>query len=162
MIGDVAWQPLALRKEAGDFVAGFADWRWYGTLTFKGYVSEAHARRALKVWSRDVAANEIHGHFSLAYTVERTKGAGIWHHHVLLGVPTPSDALVLNAARVERRWKQASFAGGFTRLEPYRLGGGAAAYLTKTYNYALGTVCPRYEARCRREGGCPDGTSPWW
>jgi hypothetical protein len=159
MIGDTSLQSLALRQVTGDFVSKIADWRWYGTLTFKDYVHPAKALGALKFWSRWVARGHVHGHVWLAYAMEQTRGAGVWHFHVLLGARTPDDTLVLSAARAERQWRATSLEGGFTRIDPFKPEVGAPYYLTKTASYDVGVVCPRPSA-CKR-GRCLDGPPPW-
>lgn len=165
MIGEVATQPFALRQAAGDWIASMADWRWYATLTFDRFVSRAHALGTLKKWSRWVAREHVGAHVRLAFAMETTNGAGIWHFHLLLDALderlTDVPSRVLNPRVAEWQWMHSSYAGGFTRFELYQPSGGAAYYLTKTASYDVGIVCPRFEARCRREGGCRVGPSPF-
>ena len=162
MIGDTTNLPRRLRKAAGDWLAGLAQWRWYCTLTFEDYVTQRQAMGALKRWARIVAQTQVRDHFMLAFALEKTTLAGVWHIHVLLDAPeaTATDYrgfMPLVAAEV---WKRRCFAGGFTRIESFQPDGRAPYYLTKTASYDCGVICPR-RSRCRRSVGCRGGPSPW-
>lgn len=165
MIGDTSRQPYRLRQAAGDFIAAFAPWTYYATLTFDDYLFPWEAKAALKQWSRWVARDHVQTHVKLAYAMEQTKGAGIWHYHLLLDAPDeyvpdlPHKLFDREVAHAQ--WQASSRAGGFTRMEKFEPGLGAEYYLTKTASYDLGVVCPRIRSACRRGGRCPDGPDPF-
>lgn len=165
MISDTRRQPRALQHAAGDFIAGYAPWTYYATLTFKNYVGSWQAQSALKTWSRQLAREHVRTHVKLAYAMEQTKGAGIWHYHLLFDAPveyeTDVPVGVFDREIADLQWKAASPMGGFTRFEKFEPSGAAPYYLTKTASYDVGMVCPRILSRCRRGGGCPEDPEPW-
>jgi hypothetical protein len=165
MIGDTARQSHPLRQAAGELIAGYASWTYYATLTFKDFLPQWQATAALKSWSRWLAREHIRAHVKLAYAMEQTKGAGIWHYHVLLDAPVEHETDVpmgvFDRDVAHAKWQASSHAGGFTRFERFEQGGGAANYLSKTASYDLGLLCPRIKSACRRGGRCPDGPDPF-
>ncbi len=159
MIGSTEPLPKALRQGWANFIRRTADWEWYVTLTFRGYVQERHAMNALRKWARSLAKEQLGAHFSIVYTLERTTGAGIWHFHVLVG-PALEGQRRLTRQNIEAAWRSASFHAGFARIERFDVGGNAPHYVVKTAGFDIGIVCPRH-VNCRRHAGCVRGRKPF-
>lgn len=155
MIGDTSRMPRPLQGEWGQFL-NRTKWQWYGTLTFDDYVSPWEARKGLRCWARWIARTHINQHLRIAFAMEKT-GKQVWHFHVL--IDAPPHLFRPNVA--DAKWKTCSWAGGFTKLEPFDPDGNAAFYLAKTKSVDVGVVCPRTRKCVRSRSGCLVGPYPF-
>jgi hypothetical protein len=146
-----------LRQASGAFIADLAAWTHFGTLTFDLPVSDLVAARVLRDWARAIA-REVHVHVWIAWGTERQR-RGVLHFHNLFAIPSDGRALTVRAA--DRLWKHCHRHAGFTRIEPYEPGRGAAWYLSKGGDWDANVACPR-PRRCKRTGRyCVEAPSPW-
>lgn len=140
----------------GRFIADFAKWHTYATLTFDGHVSRELVLRNLRSWFRQLAQDVVGCHMAAAVAVER--GGELLHAHVLLGPERNAD--LLEPGLLNFLWLTDHGANGFSRLKRYDSSRGAAWYLQKDGDWFVGIICPR-EPRCRRKNGCLVGPPPW-
>lgn len=156
LVDEASYPRRQLQAAAALWLEEWAIWRIYATLTFKEHVAPASATRSLKRWFRAIAQKKVRAHFKVAVGMETTR-EGVSHFHVLLALPDEPPVL---AKTLTRLWRWEAFKGGFTDIEDYKRGGGAAAYIAKGQNWVPEVICHRPPA-CRHRRGCLDARGPW-
>lgn len=152
---------LASRKAWSEWTASRDGWHWFVTLTFGAEVSEEVALRALKTWSRNVAARLFKAghviHPSLVYVLDEQPD-GRPHFHVLCAF----GGLDLDPELARQEWRalRAQFPTGYIDAQRCSDADSTIRYLFKHGGErGLGNVCHRLGA-CKHRS-CKFGVSPW-
>lgn len=124
---------------------GFTHWT---TLTFNEWVYAARAKHVTDRWLRRIA-ERAGQHYRYVYVIEQ-EGREAWHLHLLAAFPEGFDHRLGHAL-----WVGLDRRAGFTDIERFHRGGGAAFYVaSKRSEFEVGIACPRRPC-CRRAGkGC--------
>ena len=133
-----------LTEAAAAWLATFAPWTTWLTLTFRNDPVEGELIAAVRSWVRAVARSIAHHHVPYAAGWDATQHHP--HAHVLLALPKHSRNVV---AQVERQWRQTSRHAGLVRSGRYVSGRGAERYLVAHPQWYFGVGCDR-RPRCRR------------
>jgi len=132
-----------------------AAWTLFVTPTHRHAVTLDEAAAILQRWAQALA-RELGEHLHLAWAVEEGGMFRRAHSHALIApwrCPFPIDAAIL-----ERLWREANSSAGDIEVKPYVRGRGAAGYIMKADRFGYGVLCPRLN-ECRRR--CLAGRSPF-
>lgn len=155
----------ALKKEIATFLAKFAPWHWFVTLTFDGEPSETAAFSAFRQWARTAASDVLRTHVWIA-SGYGPQERGITHFHALLSLVARTDTPL---ATLDTHWRADTAGAAAALADHWRVGSfdakpvycahGAAEYLAKHQSWDLNVACDR-QPRCRRKG-CVIAPGPW-
>ena len=146
-------EAAALKRATATFLAGFAPWERFVTLTFSRDVCDAAAHLAFRRWARHVACGLYRSHVNIAWAYG-PQARGTLHFHALVA---PAElAAAVTPAELAAAWHE----GPDVTAAAVTAAAGAADYLTRHPEWNLNVACDRRPC-CRRAHGCVIAPGPW-